>query len=127
MQRAAAGTAAVSALGLTLAIGPSTGASAAPLGRVFTDSQILVGLGQPPTLAQTTTAQVAADRTTTVSIQVTDINDTAATAGRVEITVDLSNAGSVVDVVDLHTTCNPPATNTVVCTLQLPDVSPPVP
>jgi hypothetical protein len=123
--RATAGAAAVSTLGLTLAVGLAAGASAGgAMVRIdFTASQILVG----PPYDDHVAAQVAPDRTTTVNVEVTDIGDPAATAGQVEISIDLSAVASSVDVFGLSADCLPPAADSVICTETLADVAPPVP
>jgi hypothetical protein len=126
MQRIAAGTAALSALGLALAVGVAPGAAAAAPAQLtdFTDSKILVG----PPYTDHAQGQVASDKTLTVNIQVTDIDDPAATNGQVEITIDLSAVAASVDVVALSADCDTPTADTVVCTVSLPaDQPPPVP
>jgi hypothetical protein len=122
--RAAAGTVAVSALGLTLgfgvAVGHATPASAAWID--FTDSQILIG--PPPT--DHAQGNVAPDKTLSVSIQVTDIDDPYATGGQVDITVDLSEVSAKVDVVGMSTDCVTSSPDRVDCAVQLPNDQPPV-
>jgi hypothetical protein len=89
----------------------------------YTASQILIG----PPFTDHAQGQVSADKTLTVNIQVTDIDDATAQAGQVEIAVDLSAVSSSVDVVGLSTNCDTPSVDTVICTVQLPDVAAPVP
>jgi hypothetical protein len=110
------------ALGFGIADSPARPANAVVL-TDFTDSKILVG--PPPT--DHALAQVAPDKTTTVTIQVTDIDDPSAQAGKVGITVDLSEVSGRVDVVGLSSDCISSSADTIDCEIQLPDVAPPVP
>jgi hypothetical protein len=119
--RVAAGIVIVPMLGLTLALGLAVGpASAARTD--FTDSLILVG--PPPT--DHAQGQVAPDKTLTVSIQVTAIDDPSATGGEVEITVDLSEVSAKVDVVGLSNDCVLSSPDRVDCAVSLPYDPPPV-
>ena len=125
IQRAAAGTAAVSALGLTLAVGLSAGASASQAVLTdFTTSRILVG--QPPNMGPSALAKVAPDRPTTMTIQVEPIDDLAAPGGRIDITIDLvAPVTGLIDVVGLSPQCQLSASQ-VICAVPL-DAGAPVP
>jgi hypothetical protein len=115
-------TVVATALGLPMALGLAVGpASAAWMD--YTASQILIG----PPFTDHAQGQVPPDNTLSVSIQVTDIDDATATGGQVEITVDLSEVSTSVDVVSLSTDCVPAASTTVVCTVPLAADPPPVP
>ena len=123
VQRAMALAALGVSLGAGLGMGLGAGTTAARLSLVakdFTGSRILVG----PPYSDQVQAQVAPDATLTVNIAVEDINDPAATAGQVIIAIDLSEVASSVVVVGLSPACDGA---TMMCTLQLPDVAPPVP
>jgi hypothetical protein len=121
VQRAAA----FCALGLFLAesAGAGAGSGRGVTMADFALSQILVG----PPFVDHVQGRVAADRTLTVYIDVTAIDDPAAQAGQVDITVDLSEVASRVDVVGLTTDCDIQTTDTALCHIQLPDLPPPVP
>ena len=63
-----------------------------------------------------------------MNIAVTDIDDPAAIGGTVEITADLSELATSVDVVSLSADCDTPTGDTVVCLVSLPpDATQPVP
>jgi hypothetical protein len=117
-------TAAFAVLGMGLGSLLATGAGARTnlVVKDFTGSRILVG----PPYANQIQGQVAPDTTLTVSIQVEDINDPAAQHGVVDITVNLSEVVSTVDVVGLTPDCSQPTTGAVACHIQLPDLPPPV-
>jgi hypothetical protein len=115
-------TVVVPALGLTLALGLAVGPANAARAD-FAASQILIG----PPFTDHAQGQVAPDKTLSVSIQVTDIDDPAATAGEVEISVDLSEVSGSVDVVSLSPDCVSSSADAVDCTVQLAADPPPVP
>jgi hypothetical protein len=121
-KRVVAITVVAPALGLPLALGLAVGpASAARMD--YTASQILIG----PPFTDHALGQVAADKTLSVSIQVTAIDDAAATGGEVEITVDLSEVSTSVDVVSLSPDCLLSSPDAIDCTVQLAADPPPVP
>jgi hypothetical protein len=107
-------------LGLIVGLGPAPAPRLSVVAKDFTASRILVG----PPYAEQVQGQVAPDATLTVDIMVEPIDDPAAPAGHVDISIDMSEVATSVMIVGLSPDCH---VATLSCTIQLPDVTPPVP